>query len=1131
MQYNWITMTVSNLYATRIYSEHPVGLWPIDDDLTYLSLISQDHRDVRTWSAPASIYSSFYLEGIQDPPFPKDTTYLVEGVTGTYDDNGTTRYYVETISQPLFNLYTGINHEQKVFSINAYVYHKLPASFYEIGFIYNSLGEDIRFTERIAAGPPGEWIRLGRTFDHNYEMLDAKIFIRIYYPDNVDTTFMVNGISVGQWSETQSSQSLGVYPIDIPDSTGLNNIYDQNLKGVVLREYGPGLDTGYALAQDFRLLATNGGIPLVYGSNTVTTINASSDEGIKLPSIVVPGKGFLNDSGKFNNYTLEAWVRIDSKSQVGRKIIGPVESNDGIYIRGNSVAIVIGSAYKSFHVGQWYRPMLLHFVVKQDEAFLMINGERVASIKHDPSTAKFPTNRLYNQDWIGFYSWSDIDVFEVDTVSIFPYVVPTAVAKRRFVWGQGVESPETINAAYLGTPHTVDFAYANYSVNVSYPENARWDSGYTDNLVATKNSLTAPKYTLPQVITGKRSLASVLETSKNLYNEIGGPTFITFGETDDGYLFFSDSNKIGGSERSFYAVFSGTSDWGVPLFVFVHKKTGVELRADISNDLVTYSFNGQPYQTAWVNPDQPYVVGFDFSRVNDEIAQFMSNASMVELYVGGYQSETFTGKIYRVGFCSEENTKTISPMFGTDGVIDPNSDMVDYVASYTLAPVSSFGQYYLDIFVSGTWTSTIPLEYFAVDGKIDLLQFNIGSPAVCQVSLSRIDARGPRESARVVDPDATGVLDLTKVPDLMSSTFLVTNNTVLLPPVDIRGLIMTMTLKIDILGIESTQFVLKDMSIASAANSSEWFMDMGTVHGHYVAPYSKTGHYYMSAIDRPWVIYKGSTPYLYLTNDSGLHPLGSTRGTDESGLWITMNRNKSRDFKVSSMQLWLKYSETYVPESPVEIFSVKSDSFWIKFMCVDDGTGLRARVYSIDGFTGQDYTNIRFHQDGYEVIMPFLQNKHWTALGIDFEPLLDLAGDTGAICLLSSCVFNNIVFYQTSSIEEQYTYAYRTWAEVKNDGTSNLIWSYWKSSYAGGGATWDEVSKTATISHGISVDEIYKTYVGTNRVVVGDNSMLLFEGGQVSAISHGITTVSDQYHTKIDLVNPPEWKTLSIKPV
>ena len=102
-------MTASNLYATRIYSEHPVGLWPIDDELTFLSLVSPAYRDVRTWNtlATTSVYSNFYVDNIQDPPFVKDTTYMVAGESGTYDDNGTTRHYIEILSPALFNLFNG----------------------------------------------------------------------------------------------------------------------------------------------------------------------------------------------------------------------------------------------------------------------------------------------------------------------------------------------------------------------------------------------------------------------------------------------------------------------------------------------------------------------------------------------------------------------------------------------------------------------------------------------------------------------------------------------------------------------------------------------------------------------------------------------------------------------------------------------------------------------------------------------------------------------------------------------------------------------------------------------------------------------------------------------------------------
>jgi hypothetical protein len=35
---------------------------------------------------------------------------------------------------------------------------------------------------------------------------------------------------------------------------------------------------------------------------------------------------------------------------------------------------------------------------------------------------------------------TDLDVFEVGPISVYPYVVSSAVAKRRYVWGQGVQN-------------------------------------------------------------------------------------------------------------------------------------------------------------------------------------------------------------------------------------------------------------------------------------------------------------------------------------------------------------------------------------------------------------------------------------------------------------------------------------------------------------------------------------------------------------------------------------------------------------------------------------------------------------------------------------------------------------------
>ena len=38
----------SNLYAEKIFSEHPLVLWALDDEADYISLISEQQRDIES---------------------------------------------------------------------------------------------------------------------------------------------------------------------------------------------------------------------------------------------------------------------------------------------------------------------------------------------------------------------------------------------------------------------------------------------------------------------------------------------------------------------------------------------------------------------------------------------------------------------------------------------------------------------------------------------------------------------------------------------------------------------------------------------------------------------------------------------------------------------------------------------------------------------------------------------------------------------------------------------------------------------------------------------------------------------------------------------------------------------------
>ena len=45
-------MTSSNLYAEKIFANHPLAIWPLDDSADYISLITEAERDIEsvTWT-------------------------------------------------------------------------------------------------------------------------------------------------------------------------------------------------------------------------------------------------------------------------------------------------------------------------------------------------------------------------------------------------------------------------------------------------------------------------------------------------------------------------------------------------------------------------------------------------------------------------------------------------------------------------------------------------------------------------------------------------------------------------------------------------------------------------------------------------------------------------------------------------------------------------------------------------------------------------------------------------------------------------------------------------------------------------------------------------------------------------
>lgn len=723
--------TPSNLYAEKIFAEHPSVLWSLDDQADYLSLVTEEQRTVSNWDltgGQASLFSNIY-----DEPFPNSSVSKVIG-------DLTSSEFGQTIcvSQDISN-FSVFNRELGTFSIGAYV-NSISSYLYgiEIGYEYydTATGEKIQHLKPYLTSTQGKWFFVSETFDIPVQNTTFRIVLKINYIGGAnsqdDYNFLINGVSLGQWSEEFNSDSLGVEKVLLPASLPVEQTH-----GIEAKAYGLQEDSGYYLVSDNLLSARNTGIPIVYGASNLTRLTP-----IDGPSLVVPGKGFLHENGKFNDYSLEFWIKINSSSNLRRRIVGPISSTDGLYVEGPFLILKIGDNHSSYYVGEWSRPMLIHIESSQNGASLLVNGEQVLTINYDVSSILLPFNYTSNSvevntDWIGFYSYDDVTPIELDCVAIYPYRVPLIVAKRRFVYGQGVEFPEGINQAYSGSSIYIDYPFADYSNSYSYPDLGNWSQGVIDNLVATNNMLSTPDYSLPDFEHSSLGLKDMCSLNSNIQNE--SDLFFTFYPESyfeealpgaSGHFVFDSLNLLNSQIKSFFGVFK-TKELKPDSQVLFHLGSentsnyfSIVLQGNTINYNLSYSgIQETVYSSYGIVAGESFSVALDIDKFSEffggNVASFLGNFSSMRLYVAGNNLDnTFRGNIYKVGLSNSKNHAQLSNMFNEMGTAKDYENVFDlylstvgidagnsyfgngggyYQADGTFVPVDmAFWEYYLD---------------------------------------------------------------------------------------------------------------------------------------------------------------------------------------------------------------------------------------------------------------------------------------------------------------------------------------------------------------------------------------------------------------------------------------------------
>ncbi len=1191
----------SNLYAEKIFSEHPDLLWSLDETVDYISLMPENKRDILGWTVSINgtelttnleDYVSEY-SGIVRSPFPSSITNQLIGQV----PSGQTGEIV-CISDDITN-FSNLDNTLSNFAIGFYLYSIGPyLKSVEIGYEYfNTLnGTTVQNTKNYDYDIQDQWSFFSIISDIPADNTTFRIVLKITYNEGSLTEdnykFLINGISVGQWSEEFHATSLGIVPENLPTTIAI-----PECESVKAYAYSRDENFAYYLVKNGKLLAKNSGIPMVYGASSVTTMYPDTVDGG--PSLIIPGNGFMNNSGKYKEHTFETWIRIGSDATESKRIFGPIASTDGLYVDGPFLKLKVNNHIESHFVGEWFRPMLLNIRLAQNNASVLINGDEVIKLNFVTENLVFPDKINADpespffgkdQDWLGFYAHADVSPIDIDCTAIYSYQVPPVLAKKRFAYGQAVEFPESVNIAYSGESIYIDYPFAKYANNYSYPDLGNWNQGISDNLVIENNNLSTPAYSLPDVVLQSGTLQDLYDDCALIQ---GDKTFFSLKPnsswTSGGYILFDNLNILSQDIRSIVGSFRLDQNDIVTtrqqLFLLESKSNSSDnLSIYFENSSIFYKLTYSNTTIVLSEKTDIDTSNFIFASINFDLLQsyfgsdvisLLSNKNNLKLYVGGNANftNTFTGHIYNVGLSGSRNYTKISDKFDEDGTLTINQSntnnldqtIFSHISNYTLIANNDLDIYTLDIAVNSYWEDYVPLQGFAkyvLDAKgkpyydLDFLQFNINYPApskyvqnIDQTSWTYAQLRNEfstpvartysdldnslftgfnnyddlkNKSTLSYDYDtstsylrsyisfqyiATGANapdgfflytdkpkqnGIVEPSDTWQTTkYEVVNNMIIYPPndIDFSQLAIVIHLEFNMLSTRQKEVVVKKLQLASQSLNSDQVNPVGTRFGSDIYPYKKTGYYYNYKERNPFTIYKGSSPYLYMTRYSGITVQGAVDPLVDRGLSIPVNKNLQNNYKMIAFQSAIRYDKDFFPYSAVPIFEIsgKNDTL-IFYLVATDTAGKRARIYVINSRTGQIEDRVAFYVNGRIVRDAVITAKEWCFLGLSFPDSIDFSRAQGSISLHAPLTFNTISYYLANALQETQRITSRPWLKVKGVDPNELNWIFWDTNYM-----WRGVLVLATSSfYGISPDTIYKNYTGTNKIIIDGESNLTF---------------------------------------
>lgn len=233
----------------------------------------------------------------------------------------------------------------------------------------------------------------------------------------------------------------------------------------------------------------------------------------------------------------------------------------------------------------------------------------------------------------------------------------------------------------------------------------------------------------------------------------------------------------------------------------------------------------------------------------------------------------------------------------------------------------------------------------------------------------------------------------------------------------------------------------------------------------------------------PMIIQKDSSPYMYLTEYSGIYlndynPSGLNRG-----IKIRLNEYLGQNFYLVSFQAWIRFPEKTFT-STKKIFSIFDGQNTIDFTVTPLSNNKKAKISTT--------VDAQFYKNGNSCASFILNAQEWASIYVEFEVPTSFASAEGYMILHPGFVFNNISqFIYENAISNITTGYYSVWQNVLTpDFLNQLATNTWQDVLDGG--TWQDWQylETTRSDYTLTGDYVYGNQVGTSIIVNDDSTTI-----------------------------------------